>query len=398
MASRRQHVSIGYDGDATASVAVRDNGILPSRALPELKEADNAALALDLIPSGTPLIVDGKIVSSGSEHDIPEGHRFAVVDIAKGESVRSWGLPFAVATRDCKAGDYLCNSKVLATFIDRQSTLKLPAEPNLKNIGFHRFTQDKDLFRPAAPVSIPPTDNSFDGYSRLGGRGGGTRNYVVILAVSSQAGSFARALERKFAGKGKGGTCDGVVAVAHTEGGLDVGASGEEGLPNNLRKTIRTLSGFVVHPNVGSVLLVDRGSEVLRVQVSERSDSQEIICICLNRTQLDHAHELVASVNFLRSITGRLWPHRQQEFRMSLSSVYAAPPPPAQPLVCLLSLPALPACLLFLPARLPANKPRLAATATASAGLHARGGLPARSCAVPHHDHGRAVCPRHRVR
>lgn len=265
MASRRKHVSIGYEQGAET---VKDNGILPSRALPDLKEADNAALALHLIPAGTPLVVEGKVVSSGSEHDIPEGHRFAVVDIAKGENVRSWGLAFCVALVDCKPGDYLCNSKVLATFVDRQSKLKLPKEPNLKNFAFQRHTQDKALFRAAPPVSVPRTDNSFEGFDRPGNRGGGTRNYVVILAVSSQAGSFARALERKFKhAAAKAGTCDGVVAVAHTEGGLDQATSTAEDVPNNLRKTIRTLAGFVVHPNVGSVLLVDRGSEVLRVQV-----------------------------------------------------------------------------------------------------------------------------------
>jgi altronate dehydratase len=42
----------------------------------------------------------------------------------------------------------------------------------------------------------------------------------------------------------------GVVAVSHTEGG-------EEKVPNNLELLLRTLSGFVVHPNVGAVLVVD---------------------------------------------------------------------------------------------------------------------------------------------
>jgi len=46
---------------------------------------------------------------------------------------------------------------------------------------------------------------------------------------------------------------DGVVAVVHTEaGGMN--------RPNNLEQILRTLSGFVIHPNVGAVLILDEGS------------------------------------------------------------------------------------------------------------------------------------------
>eukprot|EP00911_Craspedida_sp_UC1_P001993 UC1_evm1s1537 len=285
--SRRKHVSIGYEAASDGAAAIKDNGILPSRALPDQKRQDNAALALALISSGTPLIVEGKRVSTGCIHDIPEGHRFAVEDIKRGEPINSWGLPFGVAMRDIAAGEYLCNSKSLATFKDRQSKLKLPAEPNFKNTPFARHTLDRSLFRAAPPTAVPPVDNTFQGFARTGGRGHGTRNYVVVMAVSSQASAYARALERRFKGaRGRrSDNCDGVVCVAHTEGGLDAEGGEDEGeisaaaaaaaaadsadtsgRPNNLRKTIRTLAGFMVHPNVGAVLLVERGGELLRAK------------------------------------------------------------------------------------------------------------------------------------
>src|SRR5205814_1086969 len=47
---------------------------------------------------------------------------------------------------------------------------------------------------------------------------------------------------------------DGVVPLAHTEGG-------GEGRPNNLEFILRTLAGFMVHPNIGAVLAVDLGVE-----------------------------------------------------------------------------------------------------------------------------------------
>ena len=49
---------------------------------------------------------------------------------------------------------------------------------------------------------------------------------------------------------------DGVVAVAHTEGG------GTD-TPNNRDLLLRTLAGFAVHPNVGALLCVDYGSEAV---------------------------------------------------------------------------------------------------------------------------------------
>ena len=47
---------------------------------------------------------------------------------------------------------------------------------------------------------------------------------------------------------------DGIVCVAHTEGG-------EERTPNNLDLLLRTLGGFMVNPNVGAVLVLDHGGE-----------------------------------------------------------------------------------------------------------------------------------------
>ncbi|HEY0127909.1 MAG TPA: UxaA family hydrolase, partial [Rubrobacteraceae bacterium] len=45
-----------------------------------------------------------------------------------------------------------------------------------------------------------------------------------------------------------------IVCVAHTEGG-------EERTPNNLDLLLRTLSGFMVNPNVGAVLVLDHGGK-----------------------------------------------------------------------------------------------------------------------------------------
>ena len=93
------------------------------------------------------------------------------------------------------------------------------------------------------------------GYRRGPGRGVGTRNYVVVMGVTSRLTGFVRALELEMSGVADAcENVDGIVCVAHTEGG-------EERTPNNLDVLLRTLGGFMVNPNVGAVLVLDHGGE-----------------------------------------------------------------------------------------------------------------------------------------
>ncbi|MGH9173762.1 MAG: UxaA family hydrolase, partial [Vicinamibacterales bacterium] len=117
---------------------------------------------------------------------------------------------------------------------------------------------DEDAFRPGRQVEPVPDDitPTFLGYDRGPERGVGTRNYVVILAVTSRVGGWARALEERLAGVAAGTPgIDGIVSVSHTEGGA--------GTPNNRELLLRTLAGLIVHPNVGAALIVDRGDEAV---------------------------------------------------------------------------------------------------------------------------------------
>jgi altronate dehydratase len=57
--------------------------------------------------------------------------------------------------------------------------------------------------------------------------------------------------------------CDGVVALAHTEAALDAGSPP----PKNWDLLLRTLSGFVSHPNAAAVLVVGYNSELLSPEV-----------------------------------------------------------------------------------------------------------------------------------
>lgn len=215
--------------------------------------ADNCAIAIRDLAAGT-LIRRGDAEFALS-HKALEGHRFAVRAIAKGEELTSWGQRFGVALRDIRAGDYVINRSVQIELERRQLDFELPRQPNFDNrIMPYQF--DEASFRASPPLSKYGQDRHFMGYARDGGRGVGTRNVIVVLGTSSLAGGFARTLTQLTAGMADAyENVDGIVPIAHTEGG--------HRSPNNRELLLRTLAGFMAHPNVGAVAAVDYGGEAI---------------------------------------------------------------------------------------------------------------------------------------
>ena len=243
---------------------------------------DNVAMATRRLQAGTRVSHGGSEFTVG--HTVLEGHRFAVEPITEGEELLSWGLRFGRAIRDIAPGDYACNEKILRVLRERLRVspergededpegtsdqgggrvpggqdvvgLKLPEEPNFSDAELEPYVLDEERFRPGEQVPFHDEPRTFMGYRRGAGRGVGTRNYVVVMGVTSRLTGFVRALELEM--KGVADTyenVDGIVCVAHTEGG-------EERTPNNLDLLLRTLSGFMVNPNVGAVLVLDQGGE-----------------------------------------------------------------------------------------------------------------------------------------
>ena len=243
---------------------------------------DNVAIATRCLEAGT------RVSCGAGEFEVPhtvlEGHRFAVEEIRRGEDLLSWGLPFGRALVDISPGDYACNQKILRVLRERFDApagrsdgedpegtsdqgggrvrggyrkvgLDLPDGPNFRDAELEPYVLDEENFRPGEQVPLRDTPRTFTGYRRGGGRGVGTRNYVVVLGVNSRLTGFVRALEWEMNGVSDAyENVDGIVCVAHTEGG-------EGRTPNNLDLLLRTLSGFMVNPNVGAVLAIDGGDE-----------------------------------------------------------------------------------------------------------------------------------------
>ena len=212
---------------------------------------DNCAVAIRQLNSGT--VIQYESQSIVLDYTVMEGHRFAVKAIAPGEELLSWQLPFGVALKPIHPGHYVINETVLEALSVRKLAFVLPSEPNFAD-QVHPYIFDEENFRPAPASPAYTETRTFMGYRRHEDRGVGTRNYVVLLGTTSQTGSYVKKLAARLQGECKNySNIDGIVPAAHTEGGTEK--------PNNLDLLLRTLSGFMVNPNVGAVLLVDYGNE-----------------------------------------------------------------------------------------------------------------------------------------
>ena len=208
---------------------------------------DNCAIAIKDLTEGTAVDLDN--TRFNLSQNILVGHRFAVQPILKGEPLLSWGMPFGKALRDIAPGEYVCNKKMLNELRSRSLALALPAEANFADdLNLYKF--DASHFQPARPLPQTPSSDTFMGIRRPGNRGVGTRNMIVLLAMNALVSGFAQQFENKLKPLATAyDHIDDIVAVTHTEG--------SQANSNNQELLLRTLTGFMVHPNVGAVLVLD---------------------------------------------------------------------------------------------------------------------------------------------
>ncbi len=220
---------------------------------------DNVAVAIRQLDAGTTIDVNGQSIIL--DYTVMEGHRFAVKAIAVGEALLSWELPFGVALKPIHSGQYVINQNVLDELRVRSLDFALPSVPNF-NDQVPPYVLDEANFRTAPEVLLYPDTRTFMGYRRSLLRGVGTRNYIVVMGTTSRTGSYVKQLAARLQGElNHYPHVDGIVPVAHTEGGAEQ--------PNNQLLLLRTLAGFIVNPNVGAVLVVDYGTEAVSNKMVE---------------------------------------------------------------------------------------------------------------------------------
>lgn len=221
---------------------------------------DNVAIATRRLEAGTTIQYQNQPLTL--DYTVMEGHRFAIQPIAPGEALLSWELPFGLALQPIQPGNYVINKSVLEALSARTLDFTLPAAPNFVD-QVKTYVIDEATFQPAAALPPYPEPRTFLGYRRSPARGVGTRNTIVLLGTTSRTGSYVKQLAARLQGELNAyPNIDGIVPVAHTEGGAEA--------PNNLALLLRTLAGFIVNPNVGAVLVVDYGLEPVTNQMVER--------------------------------------------------------------------------------------------------------------------------------
>jgi altronate dehydratase large subunit len=186
-------------------------------------EKDNVAVALRELRAGEQI----ELAWGGRLHieeTIPVSHKVSLADLDPGQVVCRYGQPIGAASRAIPRGHWVHN---------------------------HNLTAAE-----GAALSSPPSEDSplpriegvetFMGFRRPKGPAG-IRNHVLVLPTVACANGVVRAIGRALP------EC---VTLEHGCGCGRIGPDHE--------RTWRVLSGCGVHPNVGAVLLVGLGCEVVR--------------------------------------------------------------------------------------------------------------------------------------
>ena len=203
-----------------------------------LQPEDDVAITTRDLPAGLRLSsLGGELALRGH---VPRSHKLAVRDVPAGGTVHKYGQSIGSATADIKAGDHV-----------HSHNLGMDLTARAYEFGTARTV----LPVPAGPVRF------FQGYHRANGRVG-TRNYIAVLTSVNCSASSARMIADQFRGAALDAypQVDGVIALTHQSGcGLVTGSDGANTL-------VRTLRGYAQHPNIGGLLVLGLGCEMVPVQ------------------------------------------------------------------------------------------------------------------------------------
>ena len=195
--------------------------------LVQITPKDMVAVALQALSAGE--TIDYGAGSVTLLEDIPMGHKVALRDIRKGESVIKYGFPIGEATADIPVGGHV----------------------HVQNIHTLLSGTLEYEYHPTHPALEKKTPVTFPGYPRKLGRPG-IRNELWIVPTVGCVNDIAKALA-KDAQKFVGGSIEGVYAFPHPYGCSQMGGDQDN--------TRQALANLVTHPNAGGVLLLGLGCE-----------------------------------------------------------------------------------------------------------------------------------------
>ena len=193
----------------------------------QINPKDNVAVALENLPSGTAISVNGNVVRLAD--DIPSGHKLALQAFKAGDRVVKYGFPIGVATEAIPAGGWV-NEHNIHTALS----------------GCQDYT-----YEPVVCSMPEQTDEqrTFMGYRRANGEVG-IRNEIWIVPTVGCVNGVAEKLASRLEAETNLEGVDAVVAFTHNYGCSQLGDDHE-----NTRKILRDV---VLHPNAGAARTTSR--------------------------------------------------------------------------------------------------------------------------------------------
>ena len=169
------------------------------------------------------------------QEEIPQGHKFLIKDVKKGEDIIKYGNPIGHATEDLQAGAWIHIHNMKTNLGELLEYEYHPAEEILEKTE-HRF---------------------FQGYRRTDGTMG-VRNEIWIIPTVGCVNNVASLIAEK-AKVYQTGNIDGITAFPHPYGCSQMGEDQE------YTRTI--LADLVRHPNAGGVLVLGLGCENSGIEI-----------------------------------------------------------------------------------------------------------------------------------
>lgn len=193
---------------------------------------DTVAVALKPMKKGSIVQVNGSEIRLLD--DIPNAHKFALVDVKTGESVIKYGNSIGVATMEIQKGQWVHDHNITTSANNRKE---------------YTYTFDADH------VIMPGyTEDNFFGYERKNGTVGIRNHLAIIPSVFCANGPLQKIASLAAEKYKKRDNFDGILPLTHPYGCSQTG--------KDLETTGKIIAGVINNANFGGVLVVSLGCEI----------------------------------------------------------------------------------------------------------------------------------------
>ena len=192
-----------------------------------INKNDNVAVALEPLEKGEKIIISDRELFLSDE--IPQGHKFTISKLERGEDIIKYGYPIGTLQEDVKEGTWIHTHNL-----------------KTKLAGLQEYQYNPDL-----KASTGEADKRFWGYLRPNGKVG-VRNEIWIIPAVGCVNHVARRLAADMNCNPVKGV-DGFYAFEHPYGCSQMSEDQEN--------TKKILAGLIEHPNAAAVLVLGLGCE-----------------------------------------------------------------------------------------------------------------------------------------